>query len=257
MKLEGKVAVITGGGRGIGRGIVKRFAQEGARVVLAQRDPESGERTRREIEEAGGSALFVQTDVSVRDQVQRLIDAAVDQWGTLDVMVNNAGITGVTAHILDMTQEIWDQIISVNQTGVFICSQVAARAMAPKGAGVILNISSVNGFLPQPGAFAYGAAKGAIEAMTKSLANDMAPHGIRVNGIAPGPIDVDLPDGAAAGPIDMALMGRSGLPAEVASAALFLCSDEGSYVTGHTLVVDGGTLANAYNTYAAQRPDES
>ena len=223
--------------------------------MLAQRDRESGERTRREVEEEGGSALYVQTDVSQRDQVQRLIDATVDQCGAVDVIVNNAGITRVTAHLLEMTQEIWDQIISVNQTGVFICAQEAAKVMARTGGGAILNISSVNAFLPQPGAFAYGAAKGAIEAMTKSMANDLVSYGIRVNAIAPGPIDVDLPDEAPAGPIDMALMGRSGLPAEVAAAALFLCSDEGSYVTGHTLVVDGGTLANAYNVYAAQRPD--
>ena len=255
MKLEGKVAVVTGGGRGIGRGIVKRFAREGARVVLAQRDRESGERTRSEVEEEGGSALYVQTDVSQRDQVRRLIGATVDEYTRLDVMVNNAGITRVAAHILEMTQEIWDQIISVNQTGVFICAQEAAKVMTRTGGGAILNISSVNAFLPQPGAFAYGAAKGAVEAMTKSLANDLVSHGIRVNAIAPGPIDVDLPDDAPAGPIDMALMGRYGLPAEVASAALFLCSDEGSYVTGQTLVVDGGTLVNAYNVYAVQPPD--
>ena len=250
MHLKDKVAVVTGGGRGIGRGIVKRFAREGARVVLAQRDPESGKRTRDEVEADGGTALFVQTDVSQRDQVERLMKTTMDQFGGLHVLINNAGITRVTGHLLDLPQETWDSVIAVNQTGVFICSQLGARAISATGGGAIVNISSVNGFLPQPGALAYGAAKGAIEVMTKSMANDLVDHGIRVNGIAPGPIDVDLADGQPPGPIDMALLGRYGVPAEIVSAAVFLCSDEASYITGQTLVIDGGTLVNSRNTYA-------
>ncbi len=255
MLLKDKIAIVTGGGRGIGRGIVKRFAREGAKVVLAQRDPDSGERTRREVEEAGGTALFVQTDVADREQVERLIDQTIEHFEGLDIMINNAGITGVNGHILDLSQETWDRIIAVNQTGVFMCAQTAARIMVRTGGGNIINISSVNGFVPQPGCCAYGAAKGALETMTKSMAADLAPYRIRVNCIAPGPIQVDQPDDALPGPIDMALLGRSGLPAEVAGAAAFLVSDEGSYITGQTLVVDGGTLVNAYNIYNAERPD--
>jgi 3-oxoacyl-[acyl-carrier protein] reductase len=255
MLLQDKVAVVTGGGRGIGRGIIKRFAREGARVVLAQRDPESGERTRREVEEAGGTALFIQTDVAQREQVDRLIEQTVEHFGGLDIMINNAGITGISGHILEMPQETWDRIIAVNQTAVFMCAQAAARVMAKAGHGNIINISSVNGFVPQPGCCAYGAAKGALETMTKSMAADLAPYHIRVNCIAPGPIQVDQPDDAPPGPAAMALLGRSGLPAEVAAAAAFLVSQEGSYITGQTLVVDGGTLVNAYNIYNTERPD--
>ena len=252
MLLKNKVALVTGGGRGIGRAIVGRFAREGARVVIAQRDPVSGERTLQEVQEAGGEALFVPTDVSRRDQVERLIERITGHFGALHVLVNNAGLTRVLGDLLDTTQETWDRIIATNQTGLFICSQLGARAIVNSGGGAILNISSVNGFLPQPRALAYAAAKGAVEVMTKSMANDLVGHGIRVNCVAPGPIDVDLPAGAAPGPIDMALMGRSGLPAEIAAAAVYLCSDEASYVTGQTLLVDGGTLVNSRNTYAAR-----
>lgn len=255
MLLQDKIAVVTGGGRGIGRGISKRFAHEGACVVLAQRDPESGERTRREIEEAGGHALFVQTDVAQREQVDRLIDRTLEHFGGLDIMINNAGITRVTGHILELPQETWDRIIAVNQTAVFMCAQAAARVMARASGGNIINISSVNGFVPQPGCCAYGAAKGALETMTKSMAADLAPYHIRVNCIAPGPIQVDGPEEAAPEPIDMALLGHFGLPKEIAAAAAFMVSQEGSYITGQTLLVDGGTLVNAYNIYNVERPD--
>jgi NAD(P)-dependent dehydrogenase (short-subunit alcohol dehydrogenase family) len=254
MLLKDKTAIITGGGRGIGRGIAHRFAVEGARVVLAQRDPESGNRTQEEIETAGGTALFVQTDVAQRDAVEHLVEVTSKRFGGIDILINNAGITGLNGPFLELTQETWDRVIGVNLTGVFNCSQAAGRIMRAQGGGNIIHISSVNGFVPQPQCAAYGASKGGIETLTKSMATDLAPHKIRVNTIAPGPIEVDLPDGTPPRQDGLTLLGRHGLPAEIAAASVFLASDESSFVNGHTLVVDGGTLSNAYNIYLAERP---
>ncbi len=255
MLLKEKIAIVTGGGRGIGRGIAHRFAREGASVVLAQRDPESGRRTQGEIEKAGGTALFAQTNVSQRDAVEGLVETTVAHYGGVDILVNNAGITGYNGDFLEMTQDTWDRILSVNLTGVFMCSQIAGRIMAERGGGNIIHISSVNGFVAQPRCAAYGAAKGGIENLTKSMATDLAQHNIRVNAIAPGAIQVDQPDDAPPQPSPLALLERAGLPGEIGAAAAFLASDESSYVNGHTLLVDGGTLPNAYNIYCAERPN--
>ena len=257
MLLQDKVAIVTGGGRGIGRGIARRFAREGARVVIAQRDSTSGERTCQEVEEAGGTALFVRIDVSCLEEVEHLIDETVARFDGLDILVNNAAFTGHRVHFLEVPQEDWDRIIAVNQTGVFMCSQVAARIMAEAGGGNIIHITSVNGFVPQWRNSVYGATKGALLALTRGMATDLAPHHIRVNSIAPGPIQTTLPDGAAPDPSDMTLLGRSGLPEEIAAAAVFLASEESCFITGQILTVDGGTLVNAYNIYGARRPDST
>ncbi|MFH1086733.1 MAG: SDR family NAD(P)-dependent oxidoreductase, partial [Chloroflexota bacterium] len=168
--LEGQVAIVTGGGRGIGRAITRLLAREGARVLIGQRDAASGARTCQEIVDAGGLARYVPTDVAQPDQAQALVAAAVSAYGTVDILVNNAALTGVNGHLLDVSLETWERVIGANLTGVFLCSQAAARAMAPRGRGAIVSISSVNAQVPQPNCCAYAAAKGGLETLTRSMA---------------------------------------------------------------------------------------
>ena len=254
MQLKDKVAIVTGGGLGIGRAIAKRFAREGAKIVIAEINSENGKRTCEEIDAAGGTTIFIHTDVSQRKAVEELIDETVNHFKAIDILVNNAGIKGTDGPFLEVSQERWDRVIATNQTGVFICSQLAGREMARAGKGNIIHIASVNSFIPQSLSTAYSAAKGALITLTRSMATDLAHYQIRVNAIAPGPIDVDLPDDTPPGEIAMSLQNRFGLPDEIAAAAVYLASDEASYVNGHTLVVDGGTLGNAYTLYGEKRP---
>ena len=249
MGLDSKIAIVTGGGRGIGRGISQRFAQEGAKVIIAQRDRRSGETTCEEIHAVGGSAIFIQTDISSREAVEALVDETVERFGALDILVNNAAITGENGPFLEVSQEAWERVVTVNLTGVFMCSQAAARVMARSNGGSIINISSTNGLVPQPRCCAYGAAKGGLEILTRSMAIDLAQYNIRVNTIAPGPIQTRLPDNTPPGQTDMTLLGRNGLPHEVAGAAVFLASAESSFITGERIGVDGGTLINGYRIY--------
>jgi len=253
MQLQDKVAIITGGGRGIGRAIAKRFAQAGASVVIAEQDGQSGEQTCAEIEAAGGVAQWIATDVTNRASVEAMVAATHDRFGRIDILVNNAALLGANGPVLEVSQETWDRVIRVNQTGVFICSQVAARVMAQARRGVIINISSVNGLVPQPYCVAYAAAKAAVESITRSLAIDLAPYGIRANVIAPGPIQSRDADDTLPRPNAHTVLGRSGLPLEVANVALFLASDDASYITGERIAVDGGKLINGYQIYGVAR----
>lgn len=254
MRLQGQVAIVTGGGQGIGRAIAKSFAQEGAAVIIAELDATHGAATAQEIAVAGGTARFVQTQVADRDSVEAMVQSTVAEFGRIDILVNNAAILGANGPVLEVSQEVWDRVIAVNQTGVFICSQVVGRVMAQARQGCIISITSVNAYVPQPTCVAYGASKAAILAITIVLAEDLAPYGIRANCIAPGPIQSNLPDDAAPEPTDSVLLGRAGLPSEIASVAVFLASDAASYINGQCIIVDGGMLNNGYRIYNQPRP---
>lgn len=254
MRLESQVAIVTGSGRGIGRAIAMRFAQEGAAVIIAELDATRGAATAQEINDAGGKARFIQTQVADRANVEAMVAAVVGEFGRIDILVNNAAILGENGHVLEVSQEVWDRVIAVNQTGVFICSQVVGRVMAAARRGNMINIGSVNSFVPQPRCVAYGATKAAILGMTVLLAEDLAPYNIRANCIAPGPIQSNLPDDAAPQSTDTTLLGRAGLSSEIASVAVFLASADSSYVNGQCIKVDGGMLNNGYRIYQLARP---
>lgn len=254
MRLESQVAIVTGGGRGIGRAIAKTFAQEGAAVIIAELDAERGAATAQEIERSGGKARFIQTQVADRSSVEAMVQQTMAEFGRIDILVNNAAILGENGPFLEVSQEVWDRVIGVNQTGVFICSQVVGQEMAKARRGNIINIGSVNSFVPQPRCIAYGAAKAAVESMTILFAEDLAPYGIRSNCIAPGPIQSRMPDDAPPRQTERVLLGRTGLPSEVAKVALFLASEESSYINGQVIPVDGGLLVNGYLLYGLERP---
>ena len=254
MRLKEKVAIVTGAGRGLGRTIAGRFVEEGATVVIAEQDTESGQRVLTELQGAGGIAIFVKTDVSSRSDVDLLVGETVQRFGRIDILVNNAGVLGENGHFLEISQSVWDHVVSVNQTAVFICSQLAGRVMARNGGGSIINISSVNSIVPQPRCAAYATAKSAVESLTRIAASDLAPYNIRVNTIAPGPIETRPPHLATPRPTEETLLGRNGLPHEIAAAAVFLASEESSFITGERIAVDGGMLVNGYRIYGIERP---
>ena len=247
MKLAGRMAIVTGGGGNIGREISLEFAREGAKVVVAQRSAAAGQSARREIEKEGGEAHFVATDISDVDGVSNLVSETIDRFGRIDILVNNASLTGPDAAFvpfLEIELEAdWQRIMDINLTGTFICSQHVAAHMAQEGqGGVILNISSVAGVVPTQWCASYGVSKAGINMLTRCMAGELQDHGIRVNCLAPGPIREPSDgffDKAATTRIGL-LTNRWGYPKDVAQAALFLVSDDADFINGQIVNVDGG-----------------
>lgn len=258
MKLKDRVAIVTGGAQGIGAACARAFAEAGARVLIADLNELGGAQLTKDIAAAGGYAVFRRADVGDKAECQALVAAAVEHFGRLDVLVNNAGIVHA-ADFLDLEEEDFDRVLRVNLKGAFLCAQAAARQMLAQPAradgsrGVIINMSSVNAVLAIANQVPYTVSKGGLNQLTKVMAIALAPRGIRVMGIGPGSIATELlrtavlSSEAARGRIlSRTPLGRLGEPDEVARIAVFLASDDASYLTGSTLYPDGGRLGLNY-----------
>ena len=248
---RGKVVLVTGGSYGIGRAAALLFAQRGAKVAIADLDLKRGEETLRRIREAGGEAIFVKTDVSSEPEVEALVQKTVQTYGKLDCAFNNAGIHKQFISTLDFTAADWNEMIDVNLKSIWLCMKYEIPQMLKQGKGAIVNTSSAAGLVGTPSNPAYPASKHGVVGLTKSTALEFARKGIRVNCVCPGPIRTGMHESLVAVSPDIVQamnsrvpMGRIGEPEEVAAAAIWLCSDEASYVTGHALPVDGGIVAD-------------
>ena len=247
LDFSGKVVLVTGGGSGLGRGIGYRFAEAGADLVIDYlHSAESAAELASQVVLLGRQVRTVQADVTQKADVDALIEKTVDTFGRLDVLINNAGIYPLSP-LIEMSVEEWDQVLDANLRSTFLCTQAAARQMIRQGTGgAVVNIASIEALNPAPMHSHYNAAKGGVLMYTKAAANELGPHGIRVNAVSPGLIwreslDTDWPDGVAryqqAAPLQ-----RLGMPEDVADACLFLASDGARWITGANLVVDGGVL---------------
>lgn len=249
--LKDKVAVITGARRGMGKAHALRLAEQGCKVVVSDISQEDCEKVVDEIKKAGGEAMAVKCDVTKKDEVNKMVAQALKKFSKLDILVNNAGLCEFKA-FLEMTEQDWDRTLDINLKGYFLCAQAAAREMAKRKSGVIINIASVAmgqvgiGF---PNIVHYCASKGGIVGMTEALAAELAPLGIRVNAVAPGMIETPMIDSVKQDPKMMEVMlarvpmHRVGKPEEVSNLVAFLASDASSYMTGSAVVIDGGWLA--------------
>ena len=251
MKLEGKVAVVTGAASGIGKAIAILYAKEGAKVVVSDINQDGAKETVAEIEKNGGSAIAVLTDVAKEEDIQKLIDTTVSTYGTVDILVNNAGIMDNMAPAADITDELWERVLAVNTTGVMRTTRKVLPIFLAKGSGVIINVVSIAGLHGCIAGATYTASKYAIVGFTKNTAFMYAKEGIRCNAIAPGAVVTNIASsmgnvnqfGSARSGAGMVLNPRSAQPEEIATVAVFLASNDASFVNGSVVVADGGWTA--------------
>ena len=251
--LEGKIALVTGGGSGIGSATSLTFAREGAKVVVADVNADGGEGTVTQIKVAGGDAFFVHADVSRASDVEAMVKTAVQMFGRLDCAFNNAGIAGGGADGPRLTHEYaedtWDRVVSINLKGVWLCMKYEIAQMLEQGGGAVVNTASVAGLVGLRNATAYVAAKHGVVGLTRTAALEYAQQGIRVNAVCPGYIDTPMTEALRSDPerlasvIEREPIGRVGTPQEIAESVVWLCSDASSFVTGHAMAVDGGYVA--------------
>ena len=245
MRLKDRVAVVTGGAKGIGEAYSVGMAKEGAQVVIADLAQEAGERVIQEIKKAGGEGIFIRTDVSQKKDVENMVAETIKAYGKLDIIVNNAGIL-FTAPVEETTEEMWDKLLAVNVKGLFFCAQAAAKEMKKQKKGKIINISSIAAIGGQAGLCAYSATKGAVLTITRVFALELVSDNIQVNAILPGTTDTGMAKAAMADPewtrqVTASIpMGRLGKTEDLLGAVLYFASDDSNYCTGQTLIVDGG-----------------
>jgi NAD(P)-dependent dehydrogenase (short-subunit alcohol dehydrogenase family) len=252
--LKDKVAVITGGGRGIGQAIAFAFAKAGAKVVLTSRKAQDLEATANEIKSFGGEAFPLPAHLGKLEEIKRMVDTVVKKFGRIDILVNNAGASPAKGSVLESDERLWDKLMDINLKGAYFVSQASANIMVKQGSGKIINIASVDGHIPEPGLSIYAISKAGIRMLTKAFARELIRYNIQVNTIAPGPINTKMlrsnweflpPEDAQKVKelVEKALpTGRLGNPDEIAGAALYLASDASSYTTGAEIVIDGGVM---------------
>ena len=252
LRFAGRVAIVTGGSRGIGRTICLEFAREGAAVTVAGgHDLATAKAVAAEIEQHGGHALALLADVANKSAVEEMVDRTMDRFGRLDILVNSAGSSGVASPLEELSEADWDRVFAINAKGAFLCNAAAARRMIPQRSGAIVNIAGASAHRTYPRFGPYGPSKAAVISLTRQASLEWAPYGIRVNGVSPGPIrDPDTNwqerEPVLAKEVELLPLKRAGTRLEVARAVTYLASDDAGYTTGQMLVVDGGGLNTWY-----------